>query len=161
MIAYFCYPSRLEAFSRRIKSVCHPLVKGITVIDEKDTTEPPTTDMEHKMPGMAEDQKMDAGVEHKMHDMGAGLQPGKSHKVHRGRHEGHVTEDFKRRFIISLIVTIPTLALSTFIQELFRFKLEFSGSIYVLFLLSTFVYFYGGYPFLKGFFNEIQDKNIG
>jgi Cu2+-exporting ATPase len=30
-----------------------------------------------------------------------------------------------------------------------------------LFLLSTFVYFYGGYPFLKGFFNEIKDNNIG
>lgn len=131
------------------------------MIDEKATTEPPTTDMEHKMHGMAEDQKMAAGEEHKMHDMGAGLQPGRSNKKHRGRHEGHVTEDFKRRFIISLIVTVPILALSTFIQELFRFKLEFSGSIYVLFLLSTFVYFYGGYPFLKGFFNEIQDKNIG
>ena len=131
------------------------------MIDEKATTEPPTTDMEHKMHGMAEDQKMAAGAEHKIHDMGAGLHPGRSHKEHRGRHEGHVTEDFKRRFIISLIVTIPILALSTFIQGLFRFKLEFSGSIYVLFLLSTFVYFYGGYPFLKGFFNEIQDKNIG
>jgi Cu2+-exporting ATPase len=39
--------------------------------------------------------------------------------------------------------------------------LEFPGSIYVLFLLSTFVYFYGGYPFLKGFFDEIKSNNIG
>jgi len=98
-----------------------------------------------------------ADEEHKTHEMGRG--PGESHETHRGRHEGHVTEDFKRRFIVSLIFTIPILALSPFIQELFRFKLEFPGSIYVLFLLSTFVYFYGGYPFLKGFFNEIKNPD--
>jgi len=112
--------------------------------------------MEHKMHSMAESQEMQ---EHKKQEMG--LPPSEIHKTHRGRHEGHITEDFKRRFIISLIFTIPILALSPFIQDLFRFKLEFAGSIYILFLLSTFVYFYGGYPFLKGFFNEIKDKNVG
>ena len=69
--------------------------------------------------------------------------------------------DFKRRFIVSLFFTFPILALSPLIQSLFRFKLEFPGSIYLLFLLSTFVYFYGGYPFLKGFFKEIRENNIG
>jgi Cu2+-exporting ATPase len=129
---------------------------------EKKAPEPPKGGMAHKMHGMAEGQKMDkAGLGHKQHDTGMGPHPSESHKAHRGRHEGHVTEDFKRRFIISLIFTIPILVLSTFIQELFRFKFEFPGSIYVLFLLSSFVYFYGGYPFLKGFFNEIKDKNIG
>ena len=112
--------------------------------------------MEHKMHSMAESQEMQ---EHKKHEMG--LPPSEPPKTHHGRHEGHVTEDFKRRFIISLIITVPILALSPFIQDLFRFKLEFAGSIYILFLLSTFVYFYGGYPFLKGFFNEIKDKNVG
>ena len=99
----------------------------------------------------------ESGQEHVTHQS----QPSKSHQTHRGRHEGHVTEDFKRRFIVSLILTFPILALSPFIQGLFRFRLEFPGSIYALFLLSTFVYFYGGYPFLKGFFNEIEDNNIG
>lgn len=78
-----------------------------------------------------------------------------------GRHEGHVTEDFKRRFIVSLILTIPILALSPFIQGLLRFRFEFPGSMYVLFLLSTIVYFYGGYPFLKGFAREVRENNIG
>lgn len=132
------------------------------MIEEKDTTGPPKMGAEHKTHGMEEGQEMGkAGAEHKMHDKGMGPQPSEPHKTHRGRHEGHVTEDFKRRFIICLIVTIPILALSAFIQDLFHFKLEFSGSIYALFLLSTFVYFYGGDPFLKGFFNEIRDKNIG
>ena len=128
--------------------------------EKKETPESPKMGMEHKMHSMAEGQEMnEAGEEHKKHEMG--LRPSEPHKTHRGRHEGHVTEDFKRRFIISLIFTIPILALSPFIQDLFRFKLEFPGSIYALFLLSTFVYFYGGYPFLKGFFNEIKDKNVG
>lgn len=132
------------------------------MIEEKDTTGPPKMGAEHKTHGMKEGQEMEkAGEEHKMHDKGMGPQSIEPHKTHRGRHEGHVTEDFKRRFVICLIVTIPILALSAFIQDLFHFKLEFSGSIYALFLLSTFVYFYGGYPFLKGFFNEIRDKNIG
>ncbi|WP_416374940.1 heavy metal translocating P-type ATPase, partial [Methanothrix soehngenii] len=61
----------------------------------------------------------------------------------------------------SLIITIPILLLSSFIQELFRFELQFPGSLYVVFLLSSLVYFYGGYPFLKGFFKEVKDKNIG
>jgi len=111
------------------------------------------------MHSMAEGQGMnEAGEEQKTREMG--LRPSEPHETHRGRHEGHVTEDFKRRFIISMIFTVPILALSPFIQDLLRFKLEFPGSIYVLFLLSTFVYFYGGYPFLKGFSKEIQGSRF-
>ncbi len=97
--------------------------------------------------------------EHREHAMA--VQPEKAQKVRHGRHEGHVTEDFKRRFIISLILTIPILILSPFIQGIFGFELEFPGSTYVLFLLSTLVYFYGGSPFLKGFFREVRDNDIG
>jgi P-type Cu2+ transporter len=125
--------------------------------EKKEASESPKMGMEHKMHSMAESQEMnEPGGEHK-----TGLPPSKPHEMHRGRHEGHVTEDFKKRFIISLILTIPILALSPFIQELLRFKLEFPGSIHVLFLFSSFVYFYGGRPFLKGFFKEIKSSNVG
>ena len=128
--------------------------------EKKETPESPKMGMEHKMHSMAEDREMnEPGEAHKMHEMG--MHPGNSHEVHQGRHEGHVTGDFKRRFIVSLFFTFPILALSPLIQSLLRFKLEFPGSIYLLFLLSTFVYFYGGYPFLKGFFKEIRENNIG
>lgn len=110
----------------------------------------------HGIAGGHEAQK--TSQEHKMH---GSVERGKPHATHRGRHEGHIIGDFKRRFIISLILTLPILALSPFIQDLLRFKLEFTGSIYALFLLCTFVYFYGGYPFLKGFLNEVKDNNIG
>jgi Cu2+-exporting ATPase len=126
--------------------------------DKKDAPESPKMEMEHKMHSMAKGQGMnETGEELKTHEMS--LRPSEFHETHRGRHEGHVTEDFKRRFIISLILTVPILVFSPFIQGLLRFKLEFPGSIYALFLLSTFVYFYGGYPFLKGFFNEIKDRD--
>ena len=139
--------------------------------EEKETTNSSEMGSPHKTQVMA-DHTDKSTVHHEMDHMaqeaGEGhnkakgmLKPSEPHKTHRGRHEGHVTEDFKRRFIISLILTLPILALSPFIQGLFRFKLEFPGSIYALFLLSTFVYFYGGYPFLKGFLNEIRDNNIG
>jgi P-type Cu2+ transporter len=128
--------------------------------EKKETPESPEIGMEHKMHSMAEAQEMNEPDEsHKMHEMG--MDPGTSREVHRGRHEGHVTGDFKRRFIVSLFFTFPILALSPLIQGLLRFKSEFPGSIYLLFLLSTFVYFYGGYPFLKGFFKEIRENNIG
>jgi Cu2+-exporting ATPase len=95
---------------------------------------------------------------HALHESAKAVKP---HKTHKGRHEGHTLEDFKNRFIVSLILTFPILALSPLIQESLGFKLDFPGSIFVLFLLSSFVYFYGGYPFLKGFFNEIKSNNIG
>jgi len=65
-------------------------------------------------------------------------------------------QDFKRRFIVSVILTIPILLLSPFIQQLLGFRIVLLGDIYILFLFSTIVYFYGGYPFLKGLLQEIR-----
>jgi Cu2+-exporting ATPase len=41
------------------------------------------------------------------------------------------------------------------------FKLEFSGDKYVLLALSSFIYLYGGMPFLKGMVSEIRNNAIG
>ena len=70
-------------------------------------------------------------------------------------------EDFKRRFIVAVVVTVPILLLSPMIQEWFNFTIAFSGDSILLLGLSTFVYLYGGWPFLKGFFDELKDKNPG
>ena len=71
--------------------------------------------------------------------------------------------DLKRRFWISLIITIPILILSPTIQQLFGFGqfIQFSGDSYVLFILASFVYLYGGYPFFKGFFSQIKSRTPG
>lgn len=76
-------------------------------------------------------------------------------------HSGHMVEDFKKRFWVSLIVTIPVLILSPQIQDFFGYKVAFAGDIYLLFILSSFIFFYGGYPFLKGLIDELQKKMPG
>ncbi|MDD1712742.1 MAG: cadmium-translocating P-type ATPase, partial [Methanoregulaceae archaeon] len=73
----------------------------------------------------------------------------------------HDLEDFKRRFIISSIITIPILILSPVIQSFFGFRFEFPGSEYVTLILASIVYFYGGNPFLKGIFRELREKTPG
>ena len=70
-------------------------------------------------------------------------------------------QDFKRRFFVSLLITVPVLALSPMIQTFFGFDLVFPGSSYLLFALSTLVYFYGGWPFLKGLKREISERGPG
>ena len=82
--------------------------------------------------------------------------------VHEGHHE-HMVQDFKRRFWISLILTIPILILSPMIQAFLGLKtlLSFPGDIYLLFAASSAVFFYGGWPFLKGLYNELKSKTPG
>ncbi|MBO1002931.1 copper-translocating P-type ATPase [Pseudogracilibacillus auburnensis] len=90
------------------------------------------------------------------------------HGHNHGSHGGHghhdhsdMVEDFKKRFFISLIITIPILALSPMIQEFMGVDWRFANDQYILFILSTFVFFYGGWPFITGGINELRDKNPG
>src|SRR5699024_3687737 len=78
-------------------------------------------------------------------------------------HHAHMLEDFKKRFWISIIVTIPILLLSHMLQDLVGLgqTLRFSGDLYLSFVLSTFVFVYGGWPFLKGLIQEIRKKEPG
>ncbi|MBC7334453.1 MAG: heavy metal translocating P-type ATPase, partial [Actinobacteria bacterium] len=86
----------------------------------------------------------------------------KHHEHMSHAHHAHMVEDFKKRFWVSLILTIPILLLSPMIQEFLGLeKLSFAGSSYVLFILSSFVYFYGGFPFLKGLKDELSQRQPG
>lgn len=76
-------------------------------------------------------------------------------------HHKMMIADFKRRFWVSVIITIPVLLLSAMIQKFFGFTFTFAGDKYVLFGLSSIIFFYGGLPFLKGFISEIKAKNPG
>jgi Cu2+-exporting ATPase len=77
------------------------------------------------------------------------------------QHAGHHTHDFLKRFWISLVITIPVLLLSSMIQQWLSFQIQFPGANYVLLALSTFIYIYGGQPFLKGLVGEIRGNAIG
>ena len=75
-------------------------------------------------------------------------------------HHAMMIADFRRRFWVSLAITVPILLLSPFIQELLRLEgaIAFTGDTYVLWAFSSAAYFYGGYPFLKGVIGEMRDR---
>lgn len=77
------------------------------------------------------------------------------------KHAGHNVADFWKRFVICSIVSVPVLALSHMIQQWFGFEFTFAGDKYLLAALSTFIFVYGAYPFLKGLYDEVKDKAIG
>ncbi|MEM2386897.1 MAG: copper-translocating P-type ATPase [Candidatus Bathyarchaeia archaeon] len=80
---------------------------------------------------------------------------------HHHHHTHHVGE-FKRRFWISLVLTVPILLLSEMIQMwlgLEWLKIPFQKEI--LSLLSLIVYVYGGWPFLKGLADEVKARQPG
>lgn len=87
-------------------------------------------------------------------------QHGSGHGGHSAHH-GHMVEDFKKRFYISLVFSVPVFFLSGMIQSLLGFEFIFLYDSIVLFLLSSFIFFYGGYPFLKGAMDELKQKNPG
>ena len=88
------------------------------------------------------------------------------HEVHIKKHNHHdhhkmMMIDFKRRFIVSAIITIPILILSPLVQSLLNFSFTFIVDVYLLFILSSFIFFWGGLPFLKGIFSELKQKRPG
>lgn len=111
--------------------------------------------MQHDMHGGTDDAPQHAGQHagHDSHD---------NHKNH-GRHEGHSVEDFRRRFWVSLALTLPVLALAPMIQHFLGLgeRWRFAGDSYILFAFSSLIFFYGGWPFLKGFWHELQDRKPG
>ncbi|MDD4671493.1 MAG: copper-translocating P-type ATPase [Bacteroidales bacterium] len=78
-------------------------------------------------------------------------------------HHRMMIKDFKLRFWISLIFTLPILALSPMVQNLLGFEFALLGAAdkYLLFGLSSIVFFYGGWPFLKGLVDELKEKQPG
>lgn len=82
------------------------------------------------------------------------------HQAH-DEHAGHHTEGFLKRFWICLVVTIPVLLLSHMIQQWLGFTFTFTGDKYVLLALSSFIFFYGGWPFLVGLVRELKWGNPG
>ena len=71
--------------------------------------------------------------------------------------------DFRKRFWIALVLTLPILVLSPMLQSLvgLREAIRFPGDIYVLFAFASAVFWYGGWPFLKGFVSELKSRRPG
>ena len=80
-----------------------------------------------------------------------------------GNHHKQMVKDFRRRFWISLVLSIPVLVLAPVIQSLLGLQeaLAFTGDSYVQFGFSTVIYFYGGWPFLTGLVDELKERRPG
>jgi len=76
-------------------------------------------------------------------------------------HHGKMTRDFKKRFFVVLVLTVPIILLSPMIRHWLNLHWEFIGSQYLLAALSTIVFLYGGWPFLKGWFDEMKSWRPG
>ena len=91
------------------------------------------------------------------------------HEHHSQKHDGAgghaqhagMIDDFKRRFYVVLGLTIPIMALSPMIQHWLNVDWSFAGSNYILLILSSVVFFYGGWPFLTGFVDEVRGRSLG
>jgi Cu2+-exporting ATPase len=82
---------------------------------------------------------------------------------HNTDHHAHMAADFRNRFWIALVLTLPILVLSPLLQKLvgLRETISFSGDLYVLFGFSSAVFWYGGWPFLKGLYTELRSRQPG
>ena len=122
------------------------------------------SDHEHHHHGEAE-AAQGAASEHAGMKMGeSGLENGgRSGDSNHHDHHAHMVADFRRRVWVSLILMVPVLALAPMIQGLLglREAFAFPGDSYVQFAFASIVFFYGGWPFLKGFFEEISKKTPG
>ena len=82
-----------------------------------------------------------------------------SHNQHSGHAHHH--ENFKAKFFVSLIFAIPIILLSPMMGVNLPFQFTFPGSEWVVLILSTILFFYGGKPFLSGGKDEIATKKPG
>ncbi|MNX75703.1 Copper-exporting P-type ATPase B [compost metagenome] len=83
---------------------------------------------------------------------------------HAGGHDhAAMVADYKRRAWVALALTVPIMALSPMIQAFLGVgdAWRFPGDTYWLFALASVVYFYGGFPFLKGFIDELRERKPG
>ncbi|WP_344130710.1 heavy metal translocating P-type ATPase [Luedemannella flava] len=86
-----------------------------------------------------------------------------AHGPHGGhdKHAGHDPEMFRRKFWLSLLLTIPIVASSHMVMDWFGYTLDLPGVDLVGPVLGSVVFFYGGWPFLVGGVREVRDRAPG
>ncbi|MBO0428548.1 copper-translocating P-type ATPase [Vagococcus fluvialis] len=89
-----------------------------------------------------------------------------SHNHHEGHDHGAMDHsahggDFKKKFFVSLFLGIPIILMAPMMGIELPFQFTFPGSEWVVLILGTILFFYGGMPFLKGAKMELEMKNPG
>ncbi|MDQ8217550.1 copper/silver-translocating P-type ATPase CopB [Enterococcus faecium] len=76
---------------------------------------------------------------------------GMDHSMHMG--------NFKQKFWLSLILAIPIILFSPMMGMEFPFQVTFPGSDWLVLILATILFIYGGQPFLSGAKMELKQKS--
>lgn len=79
---------------------------------------------------------------------------------HMMMHGGHMMDmgDLRQKFWISLVLAIPVFILSPFMGLNLPFQVQFPGSDWIVLVLATILFFYGGKPFISGAKGELMSK---
>ena len=80
---------------------------------------------------------------------------------HHDKHAGHDPAMFRRRFWISLLLTIPLVVTSEMVMDWFNYSLDFPGMSWLGPVLGSAVFWWGGWPFLTGGTSEIRARQPG
>ncbi|MGX7199384.1 heavy metal translocating P-type ATPase [Enterococcus nangangensis] len=110
----------------------------------------------HEMGGMKHDHHEMSGMDHSHHDMS---QMNHDHQEMSGMDHSMHMGNFKQKFWLSLVLAIPIILLSPMMGIELPFQFSFPGSEWVVLVLGTVLFFYGGAPFLKGAKMELQMKS--
>ncbi|ENL6203194.1 TPA: copper-translocating P-type ATPase [Staphylococcus pseudintermedius] len=84
-----------------------------------------------------------------------------SHHMHNDDHAHHHHGNFKMKFFVSLIFAIPIIIFSPMMGVQLPFQFTFPGSDWMVLILATILFIYGGQPFLVGAKGEITSKKPG
>ena len=86
-----------------------------------------------------------------------------AHEDHggHGKHAGHHVEMFRRRFWVSLLLSVPVVVTSHMVMDWFGYELDFAGIEWVGPVLGSVIFFWGGWPFLEGGWREAKERQPG
>jgi len=107
-----------------------------------------------------------AGAGHDGHEgqghEGHGEHEGQGHQGHGAHdHSHHDPAIFRRRFWLSLALTIPLVVTSEMVMDWFGYTIEFRGMSWLGPILGSIVFWWGGWPFLSGGVAEVRSRQPG
>jgi P-type Cu2+ transporter len=105
---------------------------------------------------------MDTSTEHRDHNHApsAGAHAHGSHGDHAA-HAGHDPDVFRRKFWLTLLLTVPIVVTSEMVMDWFGYELDFTGRSLVGPVLGSIVFWWGGWPFLSGAVDEARARRPG
>jgi P-type Cu2+ transporter len=90
----------------------------------------------------------------------AGAKPHGEHAMH-DKHAGHSIAMFRRKFWVSLALTVPTLIWGHMLQKALGYAGPNFGAMWIPPVFGSVVFAYGGWVFIQGAIRELRDRLPG